>query len=52
MKKVIIYFSVLLLFLFVGFSSVYAGWNEAKTASDRGDYETVFKEIKLLAEQG
>ncbi len=52
MKKVIIYLSVLLLFLFVGLSPVYAGFEERMADYDRGDYEAAFKEIKLLAEQG
>ncbi len=52
MKKLIIYFSVLLLFLFVGLSPAYAGWNEGAAAYQRGDHETAFKEFKPLAEQG
>ena len=52
MKKVSIYLSVLLLFLFVGQSSVYAGWYKAKAAYERGHYEAAFKELKPLAEQG
>ncbi len=52
MKKVSIYFSILLLFPLAGLSSVHAGWDEAKTAYEHGDYETEFQEIKPLAEQG
>ncbi len=52
MKNIIIYFSVLLLFLFVGQSSVYAGWYKVKAAYERGHYEAAFKELKPLAEQG
>ena len=52
MKNVIIYFSVLLLFLFVGLSPVYAGIKEGVAALDRGDYETAFKEFEPLAEEG
>ncbi len=52
MKKVSIYFSILLLFLLVELSSVHAGWNEAKTAYEHGDYETEFQEYEALAEQG
>ncbi len=52
MKKLIIYLSVLLLFLFVGLSPVYAGYKEGVTALDRGDYETAFKEFEPLAMQG
>ncbi len=52
MKKVSIYLSVLLLFLFVGLSPVYAGWNEGAGALDRGDYKTAFQEFKPLAEHG
>ena len=52
MKKVTIYLSVLLLFLFVGLSPVYAGLEEGLLAYDRGDYDTAFKEFKPLAEKG
>ncbi len=52
MKKVIIYLFVLLLFLFVGLSPVYAGYKEGGTALDRSDYETAFKEFEPLAMQG
>ena len=52
MKNIIIYFSVLLLFLFVELSSVYAGFEEGVAAYDRGDYETAFMEFKPVAEQG
>ena len=52
MKKVTIYLSVLLLFLFVGLSPVYAGLEEGLLAYDRGDYETAFNEFKPLAEKG
>jgi hypothetical protein len=51
-KSVIIYFSVLLLFLFVGFSSVYAGFEEGLAAYERAAYETAFKEFMEAAEQG
>ena len=50
MMKVII-FSVLLLFLFVGCLPEYAD-NKGLAAYNRGDYETAFKELKPLAEQG
>ena len=52
MKKVNIYLSILLLFLLVGLSSVYAGYEEGLAAYDRRDYETAFQEFKPLAEQG
>ncbi len=52
MNKVIIYFSVFLLFLFVECSSVYAGVEEGLAAYDCGDYETALQEYKPLAEQG
>ncbi len=52
MKTVFIYFSVLLLCLFVGLSSVDAGWDEGVAAYKYGHYETAFKEFKPLAEQG
>ncbi len=52
MKSIIIYLSVLLLFLFVGLSPVYAGFEEGKAAYKQGDYETAFQEFKPLAEQG
>ena len=52
MKSVIIYLSVLLLFLFVGLSPVYAGFEEGLAAYKQGDYETAFQEFKPLAEQG
>ncbi len=52
MKKVIIYFSVLLLFLFVGCSSKYAAFQEGLSAYKSGDSETALKEFKALAEQG
>jgi hypothetical protein len=51
MKKVIIYFSLLALFLFVGLSSVYAGFNEGVAAYERAAYETALQEFKPLAEQ-
>ncbi len=52
MKNITIYLSVLLLFLFVGLSPVYAGMNEGVAAYKRGDYKTAFKELKPVAEQG
>ncbi len=52
MKKVIIYFSVLLLFLLVRLSPVYAGLEEGVAAYKRGDYKTAIKELKPVAEQG
>ena len=52
MKNAIIYSSVLLLFLLVRLSSVYAGWDEGVAAYKYGHYETAFKEFKPLAEQG
>ena len=51
MKNITIYFSVLLLFLFVGLSPVYAGLDEGLFAYERGDYETAFQEFKPLAEK-
>ena len=51
MKSILIYFSVLLLFLFVGLSPVYAGFEEGLDAYNGRDYETAFKEFKPLAEQ-
>jgi hypothetical protein len=51
-KTVIIYFSVLLLSLFVRFSPANAGFEEGLVAYDHGDYETAFQEFKPLAEQG
>ncbi len=47
MKKVIIYLSAFLLFMFVGCSSKYAGFQEGVVA-----YETAFQGINPLAEQG
>ena len=52
MKKIGIYISVFLLFLFVGLSPVYAGLNEGVAAYKRGDYKTAIKELKPVAEQG
>ena len=52
MKNKVVYFSVLLLCLFVGISPVYAGYEEREAAYQRGDYETAFQEFKPLAEQG
>ncbi len=52
MKKVIICFSLLLLSLFVGLSSVYAGFDEGLAAYKRAAYETAFREFKPLAEKG
>ncbi len=52
MKKVIIFISLLLLFLFVGISSVYAGFEEGLAAYERAAYETAFKEFMEVAEQG
>ncbi len=52
MRKVIIYFSVLLLFLLVRLSPVYAGFEEGLATYQRGDHETFFQEFKPLAEQG
>ena len=52
LKNIIIYLSVLLLILLVRLSPVYAGFEEGYAASERGDYETAFKEFKPLAEQG
>ncbi len=52
MKNIIIYFSVLLLFLFVGCSSENARFEEGLAAYERGDYETALQEFKPLAEKG
>ena len=52
MKKAIIHFSVLLLFLLVRLSPVYAGLEEGWATAERGDYETALQEFKPLAEQG
>ena len=39
--------------LVVGFASLaYAGYDEGKTAYDRGDYAKAYKECKTAAEQG
>ena len=48
MKKVAIYFSVILLFLFVGLSSVFAGYEEGLATYQRSDYETAFRNLNLL----
>ncbi len=52
MRKVIIYFSVLLLFLLAGLSPVNAGFEEGLATYQRGDYDTAFQELRPLAEQG
>ncbi len=44
MKNVIIYFSVLLLFLFVGLSSVYAGYKEGFNNGYKQGYTQGYKE--------
>ena len=52
MKNIIIYFSVLLLFLLVGLSPANAGFEEGLAAYQRGDYKTAYREFKPLAEKG
>ena len=43
-------FALFLIFAYA--SPVAAGWDEAKAAFDRGDYETAAREYRVLAERG
>ncbi len=52
MKNISIYFSISLLFLFVGLSPVYAGFAKGWYALMTRDYKTALSEFKPLAMQG
>ena len=55
MNRVIVYLSLVLIFLFVGISAVqpaYAGFDKGWHALMTNDYKTAFSELKPLANQG